>query len=171
VLVSVAVILSACAQAAPQQTTNAAGYNEITSSGITLQWKVVAPNLDIIVTAPTKGWVAVGFSTDGMMKGANLILAKVENGVAVAEDDFGYAVHAHASDVSLGGVDNVTNLTGTESATQTQTEMGYTIPLDSGDQYDLPLAQGTTYKVLLSYSTSDDFTVKHALHTSVAITL
>ncbi len=170
VVASVMAFFSACTAAAPpQQTDNGAGYSQITALSITLQWRVLGTDLEVIVSAPTTGWVAVGFNPSSRMKDANIILAKVENGAPVARDDFGIALTQHASDESSGGVNDVTNLSGTESAGQT--EMTYTIPLDSGDQYDRALVPGTSYKVLLSYSTSDSFEQKHTVRTSVTITL
>ena len=50
---------------------NAEGYYFITdtSTEITFEWKSTGTTLDCAISAPTTGWVAVGFSTNGSMDG------------------------------------------------------------------------------------------------------
>jgi hypothetical protein len=150
------------------------GYQQVTDQNITLKWKVSGANLDLKVSAPTTGWVAVGFSpnhTALMEQGTNLIIGYVQNGAVAIEDDYVTVRHFHQSDVSLGGVDNVTNKTGTLSGGST--EIAFTIPLNSGDTYDVPLATGVTTTVLLAYALdgTTNFVNHHAVRTSVQITL
>ncbi|MDD5225236.1 MAG: DOMON domain-containing protein [bacterium] len=150
------------------------GYQQVTDQNITLKWKVSGANLDLKVSAPTTGWVAVGFppsNTALMEQGTNLIIGYVQNGVVAIEDDYVNIPHFHQSDVALGGADNVTNKTGTQSGGST--EIGFTIPLNSGDAYDVPLATGVTTTVLLAHALdgTTDFVTHHAVRTSVQITL
>ncbi|MCX5858787.1 MAG: DOMON domain-containing protein [Proteobacteria bacterium] len=150
------------------------GYQQVTDQNITLKWKVSGANLDLKVSAPTTGWVAVGFPPDHnalMELGTNLIVGYVKNGAVSIEDDYVNIPHFHQSDVALGGVDNVTNKTGTQSGGST--EIGFTIPLNSGDAYDVPLATGVTTTVLLAHALdgTTDFVTHHAVRTSVQITL
>lgn len=169
----VALSLAGCSSATPVQTTNANGYQEITLSGIKLQWLVSGTNLEVIVSAPTTGRVAVGFRATNaagtFMQNANLILGMVVNGVAQARDDFGDSPFTHQADTALGGTDNVSSLSGTE--TNGTTEIRFTIPLDSGDAYDLVLVPGSSYELMLSYADADDFTTKHSVRAKATITL
>jgi len=171
IVIAVILLVFASCQGPPPvaQTLDDAGYWVITSANITLRWRVNGQNLDVILSAPTSGWVAVGFDPTSMMRDANFVLTEVNDGVAVARDDYGTGLTSHASDVSLGGTDNVTNLTGTE--TGGTTEVSFTIPLDSGDEFDRPLEPGAAYRVLLAYSVSSDLSVKHTQRTAVEITL
>jgi len=52
------------------------GFSEVTSSNITLKWKVEGANLKVRVSAPTSGWVAFGVIADpqNFMQGSNLII-------------------------------------------------------------------------------------------------
>jgi hypothetical protein len=149
----------------PEQELNEQGYWEISKSGITLQWKVDGSDLDVILSAPTTGWVAVGFDPSSRMQGANIILGKVETGTPIVRDDFGSAPTDHTEDV----ITNVTVNGGTE--VDGITTVSFSIPLDSGDSNDKPLAEGESYRVLLSYGSSDDFDQKHSTRTSVSITI
>lgn len=161
--------LSAC-NTADDETPPAGGNGgSITVDGIDLTWKPEGQNLHVTVKAPTTGWVAVGFDPSLGMMDANLILAYVAGGNVVARDDFGTAVNSHDADTNLGGVDNVMNPTGAETAGST--EVSFTIPLDSGDTYDRKLVVGQTYRVLLAYGPNgaDDFTIQHAVRTAANI--
>lgn len=137
------------------------GYYQASSGGITLRWRVSGDSLDVIVSADTTGWVAVGFDPTSRMQDANIIIGYVEGPMISIRDDFGTSISSHSSDESLGGTGDVTNVSGSEAAGIT--EISFTIPLDSGDQYDRPLAEGSSYKVLLAYGPdgSDDFTTYH----------
>jgi hypothetical protein len=165
--------LAGCAAATPVQTTNSNGYKEITASGIKLQWLVNGTNLEVILSAPTTGRVAVGFRASDaagtLMQNANLVLGMVVGGVAQARDDYGVTSITHDADVNLGGTDNITNLSGTEA--NEITEIRFTIPLDSGDAYDVVLVPGSSYRVLLSYASVDDFTTHHSVRAKATITL
>jgi hypothetical protein len=143
-------------------------YNSTTVSNITLQWKTdTLGMLHVKVSAPTTGWVSVGFHATTGMKDANIIIGYVSGGAASVRDDYGTAPNAHASDVSLGGENNVADLDGTEAGGTT--EISFTIPLDSGDAYDRQLIEGNTYSVILAYGEDDDFDSYHTARTSTDI--
>ena len=153
----------------PQQSVNKKGYNEITSSKIILEWKVDGQDLEVIVTAPTKGWVAVGFDPSSLMKDANFILGYVDGNEVVVRDDFGNYFTSHASDDSLGGSTDVVVREGSESKNETM--ISFVIPLNSGDEYDKVLEEGASYVVLLAFGDKDDFTFRHRKRVKIKITL
>lgn len=137
------------------------GYSTATDKGLTLQWKVEGETLKVKVSAPTTGWVAAGFDPARLMKGANIIIGYVKDGKAVIRDDFGSGMMSHQSDLDLKGKDNVADPAGKEE--NGATEIGFTIPLNSGDDKDKPLVVGKTYKVILAAGANDadDFTTRH----------
>jgi hypothetical protein len=126
-------------------------------------------DLEVIVSAPTSGWIAVGFDPSSMMRDANFIMCAVVSGDAVVRDDFGVSSTSHSPDTSLGGVDNVTIIDGSENSGRT--EVRFSIPLDSGDEYDRALVPGNEYTVLLAYATDDSFSIGHSYRASATITL
>jgi len=145
-------------------------YDSVTVQQITLKWKTdTLGMLHIIVSAPTTGWVSVGFDPTAGMQDANIIIGYVTSGGAFARDDYGTTPTAHASDMSGGGENNITNASGNEA--EGSTEITFTIPLDSGDARDRPLTQGNTYTVILAYGADgvDDFDTRHAVRTSTRI--
>ncbi len=147
------------------------GYSSVAQEGITLQWKVNGTNLDVILSAPTDGYVSVGFKPSAKMKDANFIIGFVDAKGVHIRDDFGNGAMTHASDESLGGKSNVLNPTGTEKGNVT--ELRFSIPLDSGDRFDRPLKAGEQLTVLLAYGpgTGDGLSAYHSKRTKVQITL
>ncbi len=134
-----------------------------------LEWMVDGSSLNIKVSAPTEGWVSVGFDPTNKMKDANIIIGYVKDGTVVIEDHFGKGQISHRNDESLNGSDDVINKSGTER--NRVTELSFTIPLDSGDPNDRVLVEGQTYKVIFASHSKDRITMKHNRRTSGEITL
>ncbi len=147
------------------------GFTRMSEGDLHLDWMVDGEDLKLRVSAPTTGWVAIGFEPSSAMKDANMIIGHVSGGSASARDDFGTSRTAHASDESLGGSSNVRDISGSEE--DGHTTLRFTIPLDSGDEYDQPLSPGSTHKVIYAYGPdgADDYSTYHAARGSLEITL
>lgn len=139
------------------------GWNEYTLEGFTFEWLVEdsTASLRVRMTAPTTGWVAVGFDPSSFMNGANLILGYVEGGTPRVRDDFGTGLTSHEDDTVLGGTADAEALDGSESSGETLVE--FRIPLDSGDEYDKVLTEGSSVTVIFARGAygADDFTSQH----------
>ncbi|MCF7920608.1 MAG: hypothetical protein K9N06_11910, partial [Candidatus Cloacimonetes bacterium] len=137
------------------------GFSSVTQSEITFRWKVVGDSLRCMVLAPTTGWLAVGFDPSEEMQDANFIIGYVNNGTAYVRDDFGVTETMHSADVGLGGENNVRRVFGHEAGGTS--EIRFTIPLNSGDQYDRVILPGHTYEIILArgYNGADDFNSMH----------
>ncbi len=141
-------------------------FKIVESNGIKFSYKIDGPNLVAEVSCATDGWVAVGFDPDMKMMGSNIIIGYVDaKGVSV-RDDYGHKPGGHVSDVSLGGTDNLTAISGEEL--NGVTTIRFTIPTDSKDQFDRPLAAGSAHKVMLACGKagSDNFV---SMHKAVAL--
>lgn len=147
------------------------GGGSVTERGITLSWRINGEALEVSVSAPTTGWVAVGFEPSRAMKDANILIGYVADGEVVVTDQFGTTMVQHAEDTTLGGTVDVTVLGGAESDGSTTLE--FSIPLDSGDEYDRPLEPGSTVGVILAYGENgaDDLSGYHRDRAAVEITL
>jgi hypothetical protein len=116
------------------------------SWSIDTMMKTITMNLDVATT----GWVGVGLSPDGTMPNSDVIICYVnKSGVAVCSDRFAQARAAPPTDVSLGGKDDLTNVTG--SVVNGRTKISFTRSLNTGDKWDIPITQGTAMNVLFSY--------------------
>jgi len=140
----------------------AQGWQELTVGGFTLRWATVpGDSLSVELSAPTTGWVAVGFDPDSIMLGANIIIGYVSSSTPTLRDDYGWQVTGHRDDLLLGGTRNVTVDGGTEFGGAT--EIMFTIPLNSGDSYDKVLVPGGSYPIILAMGPNgvDDFSTQH----------
>ena len=134
-----------------------------------LKWMVDGPNLNIEVSAPTNGWVAVGFNPTRRMKDADIFIGYVSGADVVVQDHYGTGQFSHRPDTDIGGVNNLSNISGEEA--DGRTTLSFTVPLNSGDSADRPLVEGQTYKVIFASHTRDGITRKHNRRTSTEIVL
>lgn len=132
-------------------------------------WEVVDDNAIFTVTAPTNGWVSIGFEPSKMMKDADIIIGYVKDGELIIADHYGDKKTSHKPDVDLGGIDNVIPLESSE--TSDSTSIMFSIPLNSGDKFDKVLEKGKEYTVILAYGKKDDFKSWHKYKGKVKITL
>jgi hypothetical protein len=153
----------------PPAGSGAAGV--LTVEDVDLSWEIGDGSIAVTVTAPTDGWVAVGFEPTMAMKDADIIIGYVSGGEAFISDDWGDGPTSHKPDIDLGGTSDVTDISGSE--TDGSTTLSFTIPLDSGDGYDRVLTPGATVKILLAYGRAgaDDFTGFHAWAETVETSL
>jgi hypothetical protein len=135
------------------------GFQTVSSNGITLSYKIDTVDLHCVLTASTTGWIAVGFNPSNMMADANFIIGFVDDRSVEMRDDWGVSNTGHQSDISLGGVNNITVISGME--VEGITELEFKIPLDSQDIYDRILEENGTYPVILAKGSSDDFDSYH----------
>ncbi len=148
-------------------------WQSYTTGDVVFEWRIEEDGtvLHVRLEAPTTGWVAVGFEPTVLMKDANLIIGYSENDSEYIRDDFGTNVTSHEADLSLGGTSDVTLLGGGQVGNRTNME--FSIPMASGDAYDVVLTQGTTHTIILAYGPSggDDFTSAHQFAEAVSLEL
>lgn len=171
----ITVLFAGCGDNTTGPSEGEGGWQTYTVDGYTFEWLVEdsLSSLRIKVTAPTTGWVAVGFDPTSFMNEANLIIGYVDGETTAMRDDYGTGAVTHDSDTSLGGTDDVEIILGMESEANELTVLEFRIPLNSGDQYDKALVEGNTYQVIFAYgySHADDYTTQHAWAESASIEL
>lgn len=134
-----------------------------------ISWDIVEENVIFTVSAPTNGWVSIGFEPTKMMKDADIIIAYVKDGDLYIEDHYGNSNVSHKADTALGGEDNVKPVKGVE--TDNKTTVTFSIPLNSGDKYDKVLEEGKTYSIIFAYGKKDNFKSWHKYKGKSDITL
>lgn len=134
-----------------------------------LSWVVEGDRLRCTMSAPGAGWVRVGFNNVRSQHLANMILGWVDASGAHVEDRYANDPPFIEPDVQLGGTADVELIRGTEEAGRTTIE--FTIPLNSGDAYDLTLSSGQTVYFILGYGSDDDPKSIAVVRTAVEATL
>jgi len=145
------------------------GYKYITTEDLEFRWMLDGENLKVEVTAPTTGWISVGFDATRAMKDANIIIGFVNDGSVTISDHFGTGAFSHKADVDIGGSKDIISASGSESSGSTT--LVFVIPLNSGDEYDVDLNPDEPHTVLFAYGPdgADDFSTKHAFRTKVEL--
>lgn len=127
---------------------------------MSFEWKVGEKDLNIRLSAKTKGWIGIGFNPSKKMLDANYILAYVKDDNVEVSDHFGTSKKAHDMDTKHGGQSNVKIISGEEE--KGITAISFSIPLNSGDPKDRPLSINQDTIVLLAYGAGrDSFKSKH----------
>jgi hypothetical protein len=149
----------------------AADYqHSLTVDQMTFDWSVEGQNLMIKLSAPTKGWVGIGFNPSEGMKDANFILGYVKDGKVELSDDFGTQFTKHVQDIKQDGTDDVTVIGGNETGNTTTLE--FSIPLKSGDASDGIIDPKADTVVLFAYGPDrDSFRMKHQYHKAITVNL
>lgn len=136
------------------EVSNENGYKVIKNDNISFSYKIEENSINAKIKAYTNGWISAGFNNEPVMDNANIIIGYVKNSELFISDEYGSG-HIHNTDSSQ----NISTSSGTE--TSEYTEIEFSIPLDSGDSKDIKLEKNNTYKLLLAYGESDDFTSIH----------
>ncbi len=131
------------------------------AGGFEVHWSNDINYLRVGLVSPGTGYVAIGFDPDHRMKGADFIIAAVEDGRLLIRDDYGDGSVRHTADTLLGGTDDIIEAAGSERNGGTTVE--FVVPLATRDEYDKTLVPGRTYHILVAYhNTSDSFAAQHS---------
>jgi hypothetical protein len=145
------------------------GFKRIEVEDSEVSWKIDGGSVMFRISAPTEGWVAIGFEPSRYMQDANIIIGYVENGEVFISDQFGTSAFAHKKDEEIGGTQDISDVGGSESGGRTTLE--FTLPLDSGDEFDRPLEEGKTITIIMAHAKDgeDNFKTKHAKRGSIRV--
>lgn len=144
--------------------------HSLTVEKMTFDWSIEGDQLAVKLSAPTTGWVAVGFNPSSKMKDANIIIGYVKKGKVKIVDDFGTAATQHKDDTKVGGAENVTVVGGSEEGDTTTIE--FSIPLNSGDEKDGVIDPNGDTTVILGYGPDrDSFRMKHDFNATIVVNL
>ncbi|MFW5850138.1 MAG: DOMON domain-containing protein [Spirochaetota bacterium] len=147
------------------------GYTSVSSAGVNVQWSISGDEISVQLAAVTTGWVAIGFDPTRQMQDANFIIGFVRDGEVTVRDDFGIGRISHGPDVENGGTNDILSAEGEER--DGVTVIRFSIPLDSGDPRDRPLAAGSSHTIIVAHGPNgaDDFTTPHVRRGSVEVEL
>ena len=114
----------------------------------------------IAMKAKTSGWVSMAIQPGSKMKDADVVIGFIKDGEATLYDFFSTGNYGpHSPDTQLGGTDNIIEFGGKEESGFTTME--FKRALNTGDNYDIPLASGVN-KIIWAYSSSDSLKTKHS---------
>ncbi len=147
------------------------GYRQviIANNNTKFAWKLAGDSVYFELSAPAAGWVAIGLNPTFVMEKADFLIAYVDASGVKARDDFGISAFSHRSDLTLGGTDDFSDLSGVEENGITMVR--FSRKLNSGDKFDSVIDPETEQVILLAFSNTDDFTSYHVWKTKLKIKL
>ena len=129
--------------------------NPVTVSDITFQYYLHTDSIEIQLSAPTQGWLAVGFHDEAQLIGNDLLMFSVVNGMIIYQDQYIRGLNDHPADVELGGKNDIKIIGYLED--EASTTVKFKIPISSGDSFDAIHRPERDFYLLLAYSIEDDF--------------
>lgn len=122
--------------------------------GVLVEWSNDDEILTLRLSSPGAGHVAIGISSDRPSEDANILLGAVRGSAVLYRDDVGTGPTGHVADRLVGGTNDILSAAGWEIDGATVFE--FSIPLDSGDPADTPLAPGGVCEIRVAYHDTDD---------------
>ena len=141
----------------------------VTKNGVEVTWYFEGESVCFEMSAPTQGWVTIGFHPSQQIQGAYLLMGHVVNGKAEVVEHYTLKPGMYRPIHELGGQPQVYGVTGKQ--TEQRTELSFSLPLKAGSKYQRPLNPDWEYFMTLAYSAEDDFQHHSRMRTSVFIKL
>lgn len=127
---------------------------------MSLSWRNDQEYLYLAMNGSTNGWLAIGFEPLEWMKDADMIIASVQEGKAVALDEYCTGNYGpHLEDTMLGGTDDIMEYAGSQKGGRTVIELKR--KLDTGDKFDKAFSPGQAISIIWALSDSPDPSLKH----------
>jgi hypothetical protein len=125
-----------------------------------ISWKNDPEYLYLALNASTDGWLAIGFEPLEWMKNADIIIASVQSGKAVAQDEYCTGNYGpHIEDTMLGGTNDILEFAGRKEAGRTVFELKR--KMDTGDKFDKAFLPGQAISIIWALSNNPDLGFKH----------
>lgn len=131
------------------------GQTIIELGGMTFAYELEDDLIHIELTAPTQGWVGVGFNHENSIVGSDLLLFRVKNGKSEGLDMKVKGIGDPVEDKNLGDQVSFLDLAGAE--TNSKTTVRFSRSLVTGERSDFALQEGASFWLILAYSMHDDF--------------
>ena len=159
------VIASGLAVAQPRPTVTDAGdgWNRAElGGGFVFEWTIDGEEIEGKVSAPTTGWVSIGFNPTNRMQGATYVIGYVRNNTVNMRHDWGHSPTGHQAVTTAGGTSRLITLGGSEQGGRT--ELHFRLPMDPGDRFFSPIKAGETNTVIWAFGPngSNNYTAYHA---------
>ncbi|MFD2586004.1 DOMON domain-containing protein [Croceitalea marina] len=141
----------------------------ISKNGMEVSWYFEKDTVHFEMTAPTKGWVAIGFNTHSGTQGTYLIMGNVVKGRPNVVEHYTLSPGNYKTIESLGGVVQLKSISGIEINNSTMLQ--FSLPKDFTSTHQRKLSENTQYTMLIAYSQQDDFQHHSIMRTSIKVKL
>ncbi len=129
--------------------------SSLTVRDMDIHWTEEANCWTFELSAPTEGWVALGFNRKNDIVHTNLIMTAVQEGVVTSEDFYVVGFGNPQPVKKLGGTIAVSDLVGEEQ--NGRTTVRFSVPKKASDRYHYDLQAGDEIWFICAYSRADEF--------------
>ena len=123
--------------------------------GMELSYALRGDSVDITLSAPTRGWIGIGFNDQNSIVKSDLLLFHVVNGRTESVDMYVVGAGNPKKDIASGGQHSARVKKGQEN--RSKTTVHFSIALRSRDPYDYQHQLAEDFWLILAYSTHDEF--------------
>lgn len=141
----------------------------IVLDGITTKWTPIDNYLEFEVTAPTSGWVSIGFNDRDASVFSNVIIGGVGDGKPKVEEHYMVRSALDKTIENAGGKKIISDATVTEETGTTT--LRFRIPKVADDIFHYDLIPGQKIWMTCAYSENDDFGFMTKVERRIEVTL
>lgn len=141
----------------------------ISKNKMKVNWHYKNDRIHFEMSAPTDGWVTIGFNTTSGTKGAYLLMGNIINGKPNVEEHYTLSPGNYKTISSLEEIPQVKDAMGDENFNTTT--LKFSLPTKAGNKYQKDLSEGNEYTMIIAYSQEDDFQHHSIMRTSVNVKL
>ncbi|MBX2815608.1 MAG: hypothetical protein KTR24_06415 [Saprospiraceae bacterium] len=138
-------------------------------NGMRVHWQYQDSVVAFTMTAPTTGWLAIGFTEGRTLVDMYLLVGRMRLGAPEVREHWTAQPGQYQDLVQQGFPCSLSQVHGIER--RRSTELRFTVPVDPLHDKAKPLTRGTPYNLVLAYSMEDDFQHHSIMRAVLKITL
>ena len=143
--------------------------NRVEKNGMIVSWQMLENDIQITMTAPTDGWVAIGLNPKNQLAGSSFMMGRVVDGKGEVVDFYTIKPGDVHPVEKLGGKTAVGQVKGAEY--NGNTSITFNLDANPGGDFHHKLSAGSTFFMHIAYSQDDDFAHHSMMRTVVEIRL
>ena len=141
----------------------------ISKNKMNLSWHFSNDRIYFEMTAPTNGWVTIGFNTNESIKNAYLLMGNIINDKVNVVEHYTLEPGHYKSLLELGEQPQVNEISGNQNSKGSMIK--FSLPIMASSKYQKDLTEGSEYTMILAYSQEDDFQHHSMMRTSAIVKL
>ena len=141
----------------------------ISKNRVNVHWHYQGDRIYFEMSAPTDGWVTIGFNQSTGIQGAYLLMGNVINGQTNLVEHYTLSAGNYQPIKKLNGQVQVKDIEGVEKGNKTTIK--FSLPILAASKYQKDLSKGSEYVMILAYSQADDFQHHSMMRTSMKVKL
>ncbi len=141
----------------------------ITENDMNVNWHFENDRVYFEMSAPTNGWVAIGFNTHTVIKDSYLLMGNLIDNQPNVVEHYTVSPGNYKPISDLGESSRVKDVSGRQN--DHKTTLKFSLPTKALSKYQRDLFKGSYYVMIMAYSREDDFQHHSMMRTSVKINL